>query len=388
MNEEYKNWNWGDIVLLTAPTGTGKSHFILYDLLKWAIEKNYKILYLVNRKILKSQIETEIKNEVSLEMYRIFNGGVVNVQNYITVLTYQSIEKILKEDIGKAKWFSQFSYIVYDECHYFYADSNFNTNTELSYDCLRRAFHEKIQIFISATMKNIKRMIESRPARFLLPCEVNYSISISKLFLNTGLKQYTLEKDYSYLNIHTFDNMEELIEKIHMTKSKWLIFVDSIEQGKELKNNLTKENDKLSEKEVVFIDASYETTDETAKEVEGLVENKCIKKKIVICTAVMDNGISFIDTGLRNIVILADTEESFIQMLGRKRTDGNKVELYICVRDVLHFSRRKSYVDSIISLYNNYSKLIDEISVLKTESMEYPLTPYAKGLYLNRIGDE
>ena len=37
IKEEYKYWAAGDVVLLTAPTGTGKSHFVLYDLLKWAI---------------------------------------------------------------------------------------------------------------------------------------------------------------------------------------------------------------------------------------------------------------------------------------------------------------------------------------------------------------
>ncbi len=33
----------------------------------------------------------------------------------------------------------------------------------------------------------------------------------------------------------------------------------------------------------------------------------------------MDNGISLEDEYLRNIVIMADTKETFIQMLGRKR---------------------------------------------------------------------
>ena len=50
----------------------------------------------------------------------------------------------------------------------------------------------------------------------------------------------------------------------------------------------------------------------------------------MIATAVMDNGVSFHDTALRNMVIFADTKEEFIQMLGRKRTDG-KLLICMCV---------------------------------------------------------
>ncbi len=50
----------------------------------------------------------------------------------------------------------------------------------------------------------------------------------------------------------------------------------------------------------------------------------------------MDNGISLEDEYLRNIVIMADTKETFIQMLGRKRIKNNneKLNLYILKRDI------------------------------------------------------
>lgn len=73
----------------------------------------------------------------------------------------------------------------------------------------------------------------------------------------------------------------------------------------------------------------------------GKVVKWCIvkekrSKKILITTSVMDNGISLEDEYLRNIVIMADTKETFIQMLGRKRIKNNneKLNLYILKRDI------------------------------------------------------
>lgn len=40
IGEEYKTWKNGDIVLLTAPTGSGKTFFILNELLSYAIDKS------------------------------------------------------------------------------------------------------------------------------------------------------------------------------------------------------------------------------------------------------------------------------------------------------------------------------------------------------------
>lgn len=56
------------------------------------------------------------------------------MNDYIDVVTYQSIE----ERIKNGKWrsmenlkaeYRKYSYIVYDECHYFAVDSIYNTST-------------------------------------------------------------------------------------------------------------------------------------------------------------------------------------------------------------------------------------------------------------------
>jgi len=76
----------------------------------------------------------------------------------------------------------------------------------------------------------------------------------------------------------------------------------------------------------------------------------------VIATAVMDNGVSFHDTALRTMVIFADTKEEFIQMLGRKRTDGKTINLYVCRRDREHFRKRFVAAKEILKIYEQYEK--------------------------------
>lgn len=72
---DYQTWKPGDVIMITAPTGAGKSYFIQREYLKWIVcqdlekmmnpridsdkllykENQNKILYLVNRKILKNK---------------------------------------------------------------------------------------------------------------------------------------------------------------------------------------------------------------------------------------------------------------------------------------------------------------------------------------------
>lgn len=47
IGEEYQNWKDDDIVLITAPTGIGKTTFILKILLPYIMQKGGRMLYLV-----------------------------------------------------------------------------------------------------------------------------------------------------------------------------------------------------------------------------------------------------------------------------------------------------------------------------------------------------
>ena len=144
IGDDYLKWDNTDIILINAPTGSGKTQFCLHKLLcDRAVRREERILYLVNRKVLKKQLIEDIKK---YERELTSNGTqYISLRNYITIQTYQEIEIMLAtvdvDNLGKSievlrQYQNMYSMVIYDECHYFYADSNFNTYTQLSYDFL------------------------------------------------------------------------------------------------------------------------------------------------------------------------------------------------------------------------------------------------------------
>ncbi len=394
IGNEYLNWRSGDNIYITAPTGCGKSYFILYSLLGRAICNDEKILYLVNRKVLKNQIEEEIKTDVWRKMYRRYQIDTLNP--FIRVRTYQSIEEqISNGGINQLiNEISDYNIVVYDECHYFYADSDYNTNTQLSYDFLRNYCECKIEIFMSATIDNIKLNLESyHPSFWPNSLGLPELYFVEKYNKERRKIEYCMEGSYDYLKICAFSSIEELVYRIKdnaiKKNEKWLIFTDSIDRGKEIKSSILKEkkledesnkdsnrkkvqkesdvkkeqeqNNVIVKEDIVLIDADYEKNDEAAESVKEVTEEKLIRKKIIITTAVLDNGISFQDCGLRNIVIFADTKEEFIQMLGRKRFDQNEVYLYIYKQNIFHFKKRYRQIDRTFNILQKCKKLINKI---------------------------
>ena len=100
-------------------------------------------------------------------------------------------------------------------------------------------------------------------------------------------------------------------------RDKWLLFVDDKNLGKELAKQLGKEK-------VVFISAENKRDRDQSDTVSEIVVNEKSNKQYLIATSVLDNGINLKDCQLRNIILMADTETEFIQMLGRKRKDGER----------------------------------------------------------------
>lgn len=380
IGDDYLNWGKGDIILITAQTGTGKSSFVLRQLLVKAIVDGTKILYLVNRKVLMEQLRQILITEIETEILRTWDldGPAPSLDCHIEFMTYQMIESGLKN--GKLndllRYFNKFSYIVYDEAHYFYTDSNFNTYTELSFDCLRKEFDSKVQIFISATLREVATHIKRYPPVFLpfKNCEVNLELQLKR----DRFHEYNTPINYDYIDLHIFDNMLEIRNIIEEkgVSSKWLIFVDSIEHGKEFKKQLSSENN-IEEKNIMFIDADYKKNEEVEESVRELTKYKRISHRIVIATAVLDNGVSFEDNYLKNVVIMADSEETFIQMTGRKRMSKERMNLYICRRTRKHFLNRLQSVEKTLEFYRMFKNNVENIYARIFKQNECTrITPY------------
>lgn len=377
IGEEYKNWAPGDIVTIATPTGSGKSTFVIKTLLEWALWNGLPILYLVNRKILKDQLEQRLATEVQALWGSKYPS--YPLRSYITVRTYQSIEEYLKN--GSSDYLnsllSNYGIVVYDECHYFLTDASFNPATDLSYNYLTRLFDHKIQIFMSATFGSMKPHIDSYIKNAVDSC-TNAIIKSHRLndkfYYTYPGKDYSVDQIYDYIELHIIGSEEEIPALIEEDGSsrKWLIFVDDMKKGTELQNTVM--TIPGYENEVLFINAQYKSDLTSYEKVLELQMNEIISKKVVISTSAMDNGISFKDTDLQNIVIFADMEEPFIQMLGRKRRDEKKVNLYICRRNGAFFSSRIRNIDATLERYYKLSVENNQIilNTLLSNTHDYP----------------
>src|SRR5699024_7962434 len=136
IGEDYQTWEHGR-VLIDAGCGTGKTHFVLKDLMPWAtnwkkgakFQYEHSVLYLCNRVslqevILMANLTEMQKKEVELGLTapkEFFVGSSFQIK------TYQAIEYFWRQSPEKVReWLARFKYIIADECHYFLCDAPFN----------------------------------------------------------------------------------------------------------------------------------------------------------------------------------------------------------------------------------------------------------------------
>ena len=107
IQENYKNWRLGDIILIHAQTGAGKTYFVLNVLLPYIASQGKRLLYLSNRSALRDQINLSYSQEYAAN---------------ITVKNYQSFERVnlsRKTPSDPGSEILSCEYWVMDEAHYF-----------------------------------------------------------------------------------------------------------------------------------------------------------------------------------------------------------------------------------------------------------------------------
>ena len=103
------------ITVINAPTGSGKSTFVLEDLRKIAKDKNQSILLLTNRNILNLQQKITASRTTSNQKFGTVAIKPENHFDNIWLFTYQSILGYLE----KHK-LSNIGFVVFDEAHFFF----------------------------------------------------------------------------------------------------------------------------------------------------------------------------------------------------------------------------------------------------------------------------
>lgn len=300
---EYREWGNGKVII-SAQTGRGKSQFIMEEAIPWWLYNDKKVLILVNRRSLWKQY---IYDEAL-----VYDRYVTNLR----IATYQEYAKEIMKSGSLIGAFLKYDIVVMDEAHFFISDSDFNP--EDTYIVWQAVFHscDQCMIFMSATLEELQP--------FLSEYEI-YIKSHSKGNEGSRSKfwKYSIEADYDYVMPEIIPDSETLIAIISKSAKKSVIFINDIAQGKEMRNQI-KSIDK--EKKVVCLDASSMDclNQEEKRIMESLYMANKVECDVLITTSVLDNGVSIHDSEVENIVIFTNSKSSFLQMLGRVRTEDTE----------------------------------------------------------------
>lgn len=315
---------WDDrlsAVFIQTPTQSGKTSFFFY-FLDWALnridKKPAKILLLVSRKALAQKVDEDLRRYAAKNYPK-----VIDIFQHVTIATYQHVEHCMLKGYG---WNGSYDYIFCDEAHYFLCDASFNPNTFVSYRWLLNTYG--VKVFMSATLENMKN-------RVLKDKGLNKYDPAQRVHTNREYMEYGIPADYSQYEILYFAD-EKIIPKIIglYPNEKWGIFLTNKKTGASLKKEIAALGYSVS-----FLDAEFAEHHASKTEMENIVTNECFNRQILIATPVLDTGINLFDKELKNIVVMANTPETFIQMLGRKRrlSEDEKIRLFIPRRSVNYF---------------------------------------------------
>lgn len=288
---EYTKWYQDAYIFINTGTGTGKTTFIE----KLANLGKFHILVLTNRKANRKQITNHLKA-----------NGCYGFGAMSKVLSYQDLEKD-KEITSDV--LDMYDYIVCDESHYFLADSDFNSLTNISLMKIMGT-GRAVKVFMSATNEYIQERIVSR-----LQYRYQNDLKVAqKVFLYDMNKSATVIR-----NIIGFESFErDLMHKIINSQDQWLIFVKSISQGREICYKLANQ----LKDDVVFLDreSADEGTEIQKETFEVLVEEERFYQKVLITTSLLDNGVNIHSKRLKNVICFDDDPVEIVQMIGRKRS--------------------------------------------------------------------
>lgn len=316
LRDEIPHWSRENPVLIDGRTGIGKSTFVKTDLLADAQQKGKNVLILSNRIAQSSQQKADIIPATSSPLEgQLTDEGLRKQEDFgdVIVLTYHRLPTFLK-DYRYEKWRDNLLYVVLDEAHFFVADSLFNERCDYYLELITRYFWHAIRIYMTATSWDVLwPLAEAEQNNYpgFLP---QYSWKPEREFI-----RYIFQANYSNYSLKFVENYEELFPLINEDPAtKWLLFVDSKEQGKSIQKELGSR-------------AAYVDTDSKGTATwSTLVHTSRFNEQVLIATAVIDCGVNICDPEVKNIVLTTDDRTRFIQELGRKRhIPGEQITVWV-----------------------------------------------------------
>ncbi|MCD7865132.1 MAG: DEAD/DEAH box helicase family protein [Clostridiales bacterium] len=356
-----KPWN---PLFIVSQTGTGKSTLVLEKCLPVAMKEEKKILYCANRVVLvshmkeramKNKLNGELEGDIGLikDMKKYYSDeGIQDCYNFggVDIYSYHELLHHMYE-----LDFSMYSFVIFDETHFFISDATFNPYTEEILDRLLEKARNNCRIYLTATPEESIFPIYSKERAYLK----NEAYGFGEMMV------YIMDEDYSYINPIFFDDEEVMINKIIESKNdSWLVFVREKVSGERIRDEVSK-----AKEDAVFITAD---SDRDSAEYRELIEKGKLPKRVLITTKVLDVGIDIFTKNL-NIVLFEDNIVEMKQMIGRKRIKKNeKINVFFFVPTYKELSKRWGRIKEEIS---NEKALMSAIESSE-KSIYYEVLPH------------
>lgn len=338
---EYENF-WDRDMYLQAPTGSGKTTFILEKILPMAMKQNRGILILCNRSNLVEQYGRDLSKinvnklrDGDFSLHRFMQADMIALRTYHALIRETDLDRIIQR-IG---------IIVCDEIHALYSDSQFATGLYVAFQKLACWRKGRFMLHVTATGDRIFPLLHSASEE--KPTILYHTVSNEGSIHNfPGL--HRVEPDYSYLSIrylHNLDQIPSIVAEDSDPESKWMIFVSSVTEGEKIELGLQK----------VGIQDCFFLKKENARSQDGqelnakMTDEHTFSCRVLISTIVLETGVSIHEDKVRNIVDLQYSKDAFLQVLGRKRMqEGETLNLFIMTRSRKFFASKANFSNCIL----------------------------------------
>lgn len=341
-------------VFLNFTTGHGKTTLILDKYLKYCRSRGKKVLILCNRGLLEEQYGFDLAERYV--KYSLMNETV-------TVMTYQHLGQILKTEKSLKNFLEPYDVICCDEAHFFYSDSDFNGFD--TYVLAQVLFYEtffRTVIFMTATAKEIRPLIYELYEKIREDYELADQNRRSYEEYVLSAYDYDLEDDMDYTHITPYfvEDVESLCESLAESEGKSIVFIDDKKLAESFRKALI-DTGKIEDKDIFILNSEILESKLNDPVIRELTMSHNVKVKVLITTSVLDNGVSVHDASVKNVVIATESRISFMQMLGRVRTEKTEgVNLYIYPRTVGYYEKRITQYAEKVREFERLSRELSE----------------------------
>lgn len=353
IGKAWYKWIPATPIIINCPTGAGKNYFIENVLINYSIRNGKTVLICSNRITLDLAIKQRVCER--LNIFKGFNDAALHsISEYesIHIYSYQQLIAAIRTDKFKNL---KFDYAIFDEVHYFTSDSSFSIGAGSLLQKIPEVFRSAVRIYMSATIDEI--------LPYIYESENNVNKRCRSIFFGKPTpilpKLYRMKADYSHIRLRFYTKDEVAERIIKKSSGKSIIFVDSKAYGKQLHEMF---------EDSLYIDS--DTKQNCPEIISDLVKKECFDSKLLISTAVFENGCNICDLEVKNVFIQDISPSSILQMAGRRRIllDDDAFNLYLKVPER----------DTLFSRLSKLEKILDAIEMSKsnpTEFMRFVLNP-------------